>query len=114
MILDMVPRDSHYKHPVAVMLKESKANGRLTRYNNVVRSDNFYFARNYILRNHHKKDIMENRENPDNYRSVLKSREISRYLIGSDEKFNRMFEMSVRCNKLCFFNLNLQDISLLL
>ena len=24
MILDMVPRDSHYKHPVAVMLKASK------------------------------------------------------------------------------------------
>ena len=64
MILDMVPKDSHYQHPVAVMIKESKASGRLTRYNNVVRSDNnFYLARNYILRNHHKKDLMENREN---------------------------------------------------
>ena len=102
MILDMVPRDSYYKHPVAVMLKESKANGRLTMRNNVVKSDHFYMARNLILRNHHKKDLLENRENPNNYRSVLKSGEMSRYLGGNDAKFNRMFEMSVRSNKLCF------------
>ena len=102
MILDMVPRDSHYKHPVAVMLKASKANGRLTRWNNVLKSDNFYLLRSFILRNHHKKDLMENRENPNNYKSVLKSGEMSRYLGGTDTKFNRMFEMSVRSNKLCF------------
>ena len=45
---------------------------------------------------------MENRENPKNYKSVLKSGEMSRYLSGNDGKFNRMFEMSVRSNKLCF------------
>ena len=72
MILDMVPKDSHYKHPVAVMIKASKANGRLTRWNNVVRSDNFNLVRRYILRNRHKKDLMENRENPNNYRTVFK------------------------------------------
>ena len=44
MILDMVPRDSHYKHLVAVMFKASKANGSLTRWNNVVKSDNFLLA----------------------------------------------------------------------
>ena len=102
MILDMVPRDSHYKHPVAVMLKDSRANGSLTRWNNIVKSDNFYLLRSFILRNHHKKDQMGNKENPDNYRSVLKSKEISRYLGGNDAKFNRMFENSVRCNLLCF------------
>ena len=83
------------------MLKESKANGNLTRLNNVVKSDNFYLLRSFILRNHHKKDLMENSENPNNYRSVLKSGEMSRYLGGNDAKFNRMFEMSVRSNKLC-------------
>ena len=102
MILDMVPKDSHYKHPVAVMIKAGKANGSLTRWNNVVKSDNFYLARNFILRNHHKKDLMENRRNPNDYRSVLKSGEMSRYLGGNDAKFNRMFENSVRCNRLCF------------
>ena len=101
MILDMVPRDSHYKHHVAVMFKENKANGSLTRWNNIVKSDNFYLARNFILRNHHKKDLMENRENTSNYKSVLKSGEMSRYLGDNDAKFNRMFENSVRCNKLC-------------
>ena len=35
MILDMVPRDSYYKHPVAVILNAGKANGSLTRWNNV-------------------------------------------------------------------------------
>ena len=102
MILDMVPRDSHYKHPVAVMLKASKANGSLTRWNNVVKSDNFYLARKFILRNRHKKDFMETRENPMNYRSVLKRGEMSRYLGRNDAKFNRMFENSVRTNTLCF------------
>ena len=102
MILDMVPKDSQYKHPVAVMIKASEANGSLTRWNNVVKSDNFYLLRSFILRNHHKKELMENRENPNNYRSVLKSGEMSRYLGGNDAKFNRMFEMSVRSNKLCF------------
>ena len=67
-----------------------------------MKSNNFYLARNFIPRNHHKKDLMENRENPNNYRSVLKSGEMSRYLGGNDAKFNRMFEMSVRSNKLCF------------
>ena len=47
MILDMVPRDSHYKHPVAVMLKASKANGSLTRWNNIVKSDNLYLLRGF-------------------------------------------------------------------
>ena len=98
----MVPKDSHYKHPVAVIIKASKANGRLTRFNNVARSDNFNLVRQYILRNHHKKDLIENRVNPNNYRSVLRSGEISRYLGGNDDKFNRMFEMSVRSNTLCF------------
>ena len=84
------------------MLKASKANENLTRWNKVVQSDNFYMARNFILRNHHKKDLMENRENTNNYKSVLKSGEMSRYLGGNDAKFNRMFEMSVRSNKLCF------------
>ena len=102
MILDMVPRDSHYKHPVAVMLKASKANDNLTRWNNIVKSDNFYKLRSFILRNHHKKDLMDNRENPNNYKSVLKSGEMSRYLGGTDTRFNRMFEMSVRSNLLCF------------
>ena len=101
MILDMVPRDSHYKHPVAVMLKSSKANGNLTGWNNVVKSDNFYLLRSFILRNHHKKDLMENRENPNNYRSVLRSGEMSRDLDGNDARFNRMFEMSVRTSTLC-------------
>ena len=41
MILDMVPKDSHYKHPVAVMMAASEANGRLTRWNNVAISDYF-------------------------------------------------------------------------
>ena len=72
MILDMVPRDSHYKHPVAVMLKASKANVSLTRWNNVVKSVNFDLARNFILRNRCKRDLKENRENPNNYRSVLR------------------------------------------
>ena len=102
MILDMVPRDSHYKHPVAVMLKASRANGSLTRWNNIVKSDNFYLRRSFILRNHHKKDLIENRENPSNYKSALRSGEMRRYLSGNDAKFNRMFEMSVRSNKLCF------------
>ena len=68
----------------------------------MLKSDNFYLARNFILRNHHKKDIMENRENPNNYKSVLRSGEMRRYLSGNDVKFNRIFEMSVRSNKLCF------------
>ena len=102
MILDMVPNDSHYKHPVAVMLKASKANGSLTRWNNIVKSDNLYLAGNFIHRNQHKKDLMDNRENPNNYRSVLKSGEMSRYLGGNDAKFNRMFETSVRSSTLCF------------
>ena len=102
MILDMVCRDSHYKHPVAVMLQASKANGSLTRLNHVVKSDNFYLLRSFILRNHHKKDLMENRENLNNYTSVLKSGEMSRYVSGNDAKFNRMFEMSVISDKLCF------------
>ena len=102
MILDMVPKDSQCKHPVVVMIKANNANGSLTRWNIVLKSDNFYLARNFILRNHHKKDIMENRENPNNYSSVLKSGEMSRYLGGNDAKFNRMFETSVRSNKLCF------------
>ena len=42
MILDMIPKDSHYKHPVAVMIKASKANDSLTRLNNIVKSDNFF------------------------------------------------------------------------
>ena len=102
MIQDMVPRDLYCKHPIAIMIQSSRGRGRVARFNNVLRSDSFYLARQYTLRNHHEKDMIENRENPNNYKSVLKSGEISRYLSGTNVKFNRMFENSVRTNTLCF------------
>ena len=37
---------------------------------------------------------------PNKNKSVIRSGEMSRYMCGNNEKFHRMFENSVRCNKL--------------
>ena len=72
----MTPKDSYFKHPVATMINASRENGRLTRLNHIVRSDNFDLTRQCILINRHKGDLMENKNRPCNYVSYTAWRNV--------------------------------------
>ena len=87
-------------NPVATMIKTSKTNGSIKRLHDVLKADDFYLLRQLIRINHHKSDLMENRNNLNNYRTVIRGGEMTKYLGGADLRFNIIFEYSVKIENL--------------